>query len=122
MKKLLDFRVNKIAYFENCFLLAVDRKPIDFIIDKVKAGSDFDMGEYMHFMATAPDIRRVGLPVPEDAPSWFQKAFNVSLSPIKPAEGWTIALPEGAKETNILFSKGLIRRSALVLKNELLHW
>ena len=83
-----------------------------------KAGSTFDMGEHMHFMATSPEIRRVGLPVPEDAPSWFQKAFNVSLSPIKPAEGWTIALPEGAKETNILFSKGLIRRSALVLKNE----
>lgn len=42
MKNLLDFRVNKIAYFENCFLLAVDRKPIDFIIDKVNTGSDYD--------------------------------------------------------------------------------
>lgn len=83
-----------------------------------KAGSDFDMGEHMHFMATAPDIRRVGLPKEEWTESNFPRTFDLSLSPIKPAEGWTIAVPEGAKETSILFSKGFIRRSALILKNE----
>ena len=39
-------------------------------------------------------------------------------SPLKPAEGWTIALPEGAKEFTLLFSGGLIRRLGLILKNE----
>ena len=38
-------------------------------------------------------------------------------SPIKPATGWAIA-PNDAKEFTILFSKGLIRRVGLILKNE----
>lgn len=38
-------------------------------------------------------------------------------SPIKPAKGWAAA-PADAKEFTVLFSKGLIRRPALVLKNE----
>ena len=37
--------------------------------------------------------------------------------PIKPAEKWDNA-PEGAKEATILFSDGLIRRLALITKNE----
>jgi len=42
--------------------------------------------------------------------------FDVVLSPIKPAEGWLDA-PKGALEITILFSKGLIRRVGLILKN-----
>ncbi len=38
-------------------------------------------------------------------------------SPIKPAKGWAAA-PADAKEFTVLFSKGLIRRPALILKNE----
>ena len=38
-------------------------------------------------------------------------------SPIKPATGWAAA-PADAKEFTILFSKGLIRRIGLILKNE----
>ncbi len=38
-------------------------------------------------------------------------------SPIKPATGWADA-PEGAKEFNLLLSQGLIRRPALILRNE----
>lgn len=44
-------------------------------------------------------------------------SFDISLSPIKPATGWENA-PEGAMEFTILNSKGLIRRPALILKNE----
>ncbi len=39
------------------------------------------------------------------------------LSPIKEAEGWAAA-HEGAKEATFLFSEGLVRRPALILKNE----
>lgn len=38
-------------------------------------------------------------------------------SPIKPATGWAAA-PQDAKEFTILFSRGLIRRPALILKNK----
>ena len=84
-----------------------------------KQGSDFDMGEYMHFMATSPDIKDVRLPATEESEKGMpDRTFDLSLSPIKSAEGWTIAVPKGAKETTVLFSKGLIRRTALILKNE----
>lgn len=43
--------------------------------------------------------------------------FDVVLSPIKPAENWEDA-PEDAKEFTILYSGGLIRRPALILKNK----
>ena len=48
--------------------------------------------------------------VTEDAPDLVQ-------SPIKEATGWAAA-PADAKEFTVLLSKGLIRRPALVLKNE----
>jgi len=46
-----------------------------------------------------------------------EAGVDVSQSPIKPATGWAVA-PEDAKEFVILFSGGLIRRPALILKNE----
>ncbi len=82
-----------------------------------KKGSDFDMGEFMHFMGTAPEIRRVS--VPREGPSVMgARTFDLSLAPIKEASGWGIEVPGNAKETSILFSKGLVRRPALVLANE----
>ena len=42
---------------------------------------------------------------------------DICQSPIKPAEGWVNA-PADAKEFSILFSGGLIRRPALILKND----
>lgn len=41
-----------------------------------------------------------------------------SISPIKDAEKWGFDVPEGAKEMTVLFSGGLIRRPALILKND----
>ena len=43
--------------------------------------------------------------------------LDLSQSPIKPASGWAAA-PADAKEFTILLSGGLIRRPALILKNE----
>lgn len=43
---------------------------------------------------------------------------DVAYSSLKPAEKWQIDVPEGAKEFYILLSGGLIRRPALLLKNE----
>ena len=43
---------------------------------------------------------------------------DVAYSTLKPAEKWQIDVPEGAKEFTILLSGGLIRRPALLLKNE----
>lgn len=48
---------------------------------------------------------------------WTNTILDASLSSIKPASGWAAA-PEGALEFTILFSKGLIRRLALLLPNE----
>ena len=47
----------------------------------------------------------------------FDGGMPICQSPIKPASGWTDA-PEGAKEMIVLTSKGLVRRPALILKNE----
>ena len=43
--------------------------------------------------------------------------FDVVLSPVKPATGWVDA-PEDALEITVLFSKGMIRRVGLIVKNE----
>lgn len=43
--------------------------------------------------------------------------YDVVMSPIKEAHGWKEA-PENAREFYLLYSKGLIRRPALILQNE----
>ena len=43
---------------------------------------------------------------------------DVAYSTLKPADKWHIDVPEGAKEFTILLSGGLIRRPALLLKND----
>lgn len=46
--------------------------------------------------------------------------IDMIQSPIKPATGWAAA-PADAKEFTILYSHGLIRRPALILKNNVKH-
>lgn len=43
---------------------------------------------------------------------------DVAYSTLKPADKWSIDLPEGAKEFTLLLSGGLVRRPALLLKND----
>ena len=52
MKNISQWKLDKIQYFENCFLLMIDRKPLDFIIDKINAGSDFDSIEALYDIIT----------------------------------------------------------------------
>ena len=51
-----------------------------------------------------------------DASSGTQK-MDLVRSYVKEPAGWAIEVPEGAKETIMLLSHGLIRRPALLLKN-----
>ena len=44
-------------------------------------------------------------------------AYDIINSPLKDAEKWADA-PEGAKEFTVLTSGGIVRRPALMLKNE----
>ena len=44
--------------------------------------------------------------------------FDVVLSKMKEPSNWAINIPEGAKEFSVLYSKGLINRPALLLKNQ----
>ncbi len=86
--------------------------------DTPKNATDLgDQKEYQHQMATAPDIKIIRLPKGAKSDMTAQP-LDASLSPIKKAEGWSIAVPDDAKEFIILFSQGLIRRQALLTKNE----
>ena len=51
------------------------------------------------------------------APSGGGQKMDLVQSYVKEPKGWEIDLPEGAKETIMLLSRGLIRRPALLLKN-----
>ena len=44
--------------------------------------------------------------------------INLAQSYVKPASGWAFEIPADAKETVVLMSRGLLRRPALLLKNE----
>ena len=61
------------------------------------------------------DVRIV--PMPGIASSQTYVRFANSLSPIKDAEKWEFEIPADAKEMTVLFSGGMIRRPALILKN-----
>ncbi len=94
------------------------------ITDLEEKEDGFDTHEYSHYIATAPEIRLLIPPRPEDqhgprpaTGGMSAQALDISLGAIKPAHGWANA-PEDAKESTILFSKGLVRRPVLILKNE----
>lgn len=56
------------------------------------------------------------IPLPIGTSQTFVRFAN-SLSPIKDAGNWEFDVPADAKEMTILFSGGLVRRTALILKN-----
>lgn len=67
-------------------------------------------GQELHFVRTEPD--------PVEGTTLTSKSLDASLSPIKAAEKWEFEIPVDAKEFVALSSQGLIRRPALVLRNE----
>ncbi len=69
-------------------------------------------------LAVAPEIKILRMePDPTEGTTMTNVLMDASLSPIKKAEKWEFSIPEDAKECTILFSHGLIRRPALILKN-----
>lgn len=67
---------------------------------------------------TSDESRRMIIMSEEQKTTNFtEAALDVVKSPIKDASGWANA-PENAKEFTVLYSKGLIRRPALILMDE----
>jgi len=65
-----------------------------------------------------PDSKTILLNNDEGTDGFIKHAkFDYSVSPIKPAKGW-VEVPENALEFTLLMSGGLIRRPALIVKNE----
>lgn len=92
------------------------------ITDLEEKQDGFDTHAFSHFIATAPEIRLLLEPRPVHGPKaatggMSKQSMDISLGSIKPAHGWVNA-PEDAKESTILFSRGLVRRPVLILKNE----
>ena len=68
--------------------------------------------------AVAEEIRLMRMePDPTKGTTMTEVSLDASLSPMKDAEGWAFDIPKDAKECTVLFSQGLIRRPALVVKN-----
>lgn len=81
--------------------------------------ADGGVKEFMHKMATSPDIKRIKLPIEDNsATDMSNQQLDASLSKIKMAEKWDFEIPDDAKEMIILFSRGLVRRVGLLTKNE----
>lgn len=85
------------------------------VITDMETGQAADGVAYDDYVSS-PDIKNI-LIKRSDSGDWTNTMLDASLSPIKPAVGWLDA-PEGAKECTILFSRGLLRRVALILPNE----
>jgi len=62
-------------------------------------------------------VRNIFLTLEEGAAGLDKLPYDRSVSPIKEATGWANA-PEGALEFSVVLSNGLVRRPALILKNE----
>jgi len=77
--------------------------------------STYDMTA-QHSKAGRKGMRRYISSLNQHSTGATETPTDLSRSPIKPAEGW-VAAPAGAKEFTVLFSKGLIRRVGLILKN-----
>lgn len=76
-----------------------------------------DESEEMHAIANSPDITLVRLRDTTKDDVLTKISFDASLSPIKKPDKWEFDIPQEAKELTILFSGGLVRRPALILKN-----
>ncbi|MDR1320529.1 MAG: alkaline phosphatase family protein [Gracilibacteraceae bacterium] len=81
-------------------------KPKDVMMESSIAEMDLESG--MHVMVLTESQRTTTM---------TENPSDVVRSPIKEPSGWENA-PTGSKEFTIMFSKGLIRRPCLVLKNE----
>ena len=92
------------------------------ITDLEEKEEGFDITSIAHASVFAPEMKIVNLPRPNDDPQMTvgaltTKAMDASIGKIRDAKGWAAA-PDNAKETEILFSKGLVRRPVQILADE----
>ena len=93
------------------------------ITDLEEKQDGYDTKEYTHFVATSHELRMIFEQYSDNHATrpatggMSAVSMDISLGAIKPAKGWANA-PEDAKESTILFSRGLVRRPVLILKNE----
>ncbi len=85
-------------------------------LDVESDNSTYDMSA-QHSKMGRTGMRRYVTSLSQHSTGSTENALDLSRSPIRPAEGWANA-PADAKEFTLLFSKGLIRRVGLILKNE----
>ncbi len=83
------------------------------LITQVNSGSD-DEGDVIAVANNA--FKLIALTHSDGERGMSANPFDVEITQIKPAKGWADA-PADAKEFEILFSGGLVRRMALVTKN-----
>ena len=76
-----------------------------------------DAGEFTGTPSASAAKSNVILRGTQKTSEFSNTPLDMVRSPIKDATGWANA-PEGAKEFTVMFSKGLIRRPALILKDE----
>ena len=110
---LADVEVKEATYKPK----AASDSHIPCMIDNLETKSRKDQSGFKA-ISSHDDCMTSVIMVPQDGEGGVAKnPFDIMVSPIKEAEGWLQA-PEGAKEAVFLFSAGLLRRPALILKNE----
>jgi len=89
---------------------------------EVKETDGFDSVEYSKMLVSSPEFALIAPPRDLSKPypavgTVGEVTLDLSVGKITEPKGW-VDVPEGAKESTILFSKGLVRRPVLILKNE----
>ena len=88
------------------------------VVDDLEVGDSQEVVNFDENTKLGSNPRKAIVWKPEQSTVLASEAtIDMVRSPIKPAAGWEAA-PADAKEFTILFSNGLIRRPALILKNE----
>lgn len=77
----------------------------------------YDMSSSISSLQSVKGSRKLLTSLKQHTTASTESAVDMVRSPIKEAAGWAAA-PADAKEFTILFSKGALRRPALILKNE----
>lgn len=86
------------------------------VIDDLKQMDEINVAILEKLAVTTEPVHNIILTEADGEAGLSQTPYNGVASPIKQAAGW-ISAPEDAKEFTILFSQGLVRRPALILKN-----
>ncbi|MBO5141098.1 MAG: alkaline phosphatase family protein [Peptococcaceae bacterium] len=80
--------------------------------ERSKQEEEWNLGE------SAGAIDKMSICTDFDGMGTKSPKIDMVQSYVRPATGWAMELPEDAKETVLLFSQGLLRRPALILKDE----